>query len=258
MYTGIANTENCSLSNKYYFKKNITPKVEVKKDFSKSQKFGMAVSSAVGVMATTAILAKTHHYPLSIKKIFKTPLKERFLAKLDYGVPEVLTLGAGSCIGGLLGGLLFDKNKNNRQAKVRESLIQYTNISLPIITVGACSHVGKFLSKKLPKSLTTTKTKGLQLLGKTPEIIMPLVGLFAGIYIGNRASNKLNQKIFKTKEDRPVKVSDMSVHIDDLCVSSQYIAPNSIITKGISRIIPLALMFPGYEIAKKQEIDTKK
>lgn len=249
MYTDITNINSYSLSNKYYFQKNVEQYSDKNKNFSKSQKFGMVACAAVGTIAATCLMAKTKGHSL---KLF--PLKNSFLSKIDFKVGEVLGIGAGSCAGGYIGGLLFDKDKGNRQAKKRETLIQYVNISFPILTVALANKLGKDVAKFMPKSVLNSKSKGMQLLAHTPEVLMSLGGLFAGIYAGNRASNKINQKIFKTKEDRPVKASDFSVHIDDLCVASQYIAPNNVVTKGISRIIPLALMVPGYQIAKKQEI----
>lgn len=235
-----------SLSNnnsKYFLKPVQQQSVQEQPKLTKNEKLGIRFSTAAGILASLAILAKTSKTPYSLKisKMVSTPFKDTFLGKVDYNVKNVLAVGAGSCLGGLLGGVLFDKNKNNRQAKLREALVQYTNIAMPIATVHYMSKLGEFCSNKMPKG------------GKFLNAIAPIIGLGVGIVAGNRLANKLNQLIFHKKDNRPVELTDMSAHLDDICMTSQYIVKDNILTKSASRFIPLALMVAGCEIGKKQE-----
>ena len=181
-------------------------------------------------------------YLNNLSKILSTPFKDTFLGKEEYTVGKILTIGAGSCLGGLAGGMIFDTDKNNRQSKLREALIQYTNISVPIGTVALMSKYGGKLSKKVGG-------KG----GKLIEFLSPVIGLAGGILAGNKFANKLNNMIFDKKEHRPVELLDMSPHLDDVCMASQYIAKDNILTKCASRFIPLTLLVAGNEIGRKQE-----
>ena len=65
--------------------------------------------------------------------------------------------------------------------------------------------------------------------------------------------NKVSNLIFKNKsEERGVKGTDLFPHIDDVLASAQYIAPESKLVHGISRIVPFALMVAGNEVGNKK------
>lgn len=243
------NNINIQGDNKPFFKTvrhvtNTATNPVTQKKLTKNEKLGIQMSTALGVLASLMLLAKTSKrpYSLSLKRMVSTPFKETFLGKEDYTFGKVLTVGAGSCLGGLAGGLVFDKNKNNRQAKYRETLNQYINISLPISTVAGADYVVKKVVPKLSPKLR-----------KPCEILGPILGLAGGIIAGNKIANKLNTLIFHKKEKRPIELTDMSAHLDDICMTSQYVAKDNIVTKLASRFIPIALMVAGNEIGKKQE-----
>ena len=63
----------------------------------------------------------------------------------------------------------------------------------------------------------------------------------------------VGKAMISKKEKRPIELTDMSAHLDDICMTSQYIAKDNIVTKLASRFIPIALMVAGNEIGKKQE-----
>lgn len=230
--------------NSRYFLHNRQSESPVQKKLTKNQRLGIQVTTALGVIGSIALLAKTSKtkYSFNLSKILSTPFKDTFLGKEEYTVGKILTIGAGSCLGGLAGGMIFDTDKNNRQSKLREALIQYTNISVPIGTVALMSKYGGKLSKKVGG-------KG----GKLIEFLSPVIGLAGGILAGNKFANKLNNMIFDKKEHRPVELLDMSPHLDDICMASQYIAKDNILTKCASRFIPLTLLVAGNEIGRKQE-----
>ena len=88
---------------------------------------------------------------------------------------------------------------------------------------------------------------------KLPPAAGAMCGLVSGMYIGNRASNKLNEKLFNKQDNRPMKWKDFSAHVDDIGVAATFVAPDNFVTKSISRLIPFALLVPGYETGIKKE-----
>ncbi len=88
------------------------------------------------------------------------------------GVPKILSTAAGAISGGLLGGCIIDKNKEDRKEKVKEAVFEMTNITVPTLLVAG---ILKFMqSKKLDKGI-----------GKFAPVIL---GLGAGIPIANKIS----------------------------------------------------------------------
>ncbi|MCM1265217.1 MAG: hypothetical protein NC200_03375 [Candidatus Gastranaerophilales bacterium] len=215
---------------------------------------GINICTALGVAASLAILAKTDKhkkYSLNPKKILNSKLKDTYLLGAKYKSKEIITIGAGSCLGGLIGGALFDK-KENFNAKVREAVVQITNISLPILFVEGLSTLGKQAEKLMPNWAASNNILKKSVT-KLPSVVGAMVGLGTGMYIGNKASNKVNEKVFNKKDDRPIKISDFSAHIDDICVAATFVAEDNILTKIASRFIPLALLVAGGEVGNKQE-----
>ena len=56
---------------------------------------------------------------------------------------------------------------------------------------------------------------------------MTLGGLAAGILIGNKVSNFINDKIYHKKVDRKVRTSDFAPHVDDLSMAITLMADKS-------------------------------
>ena len=151
-------------------------------------------------------------------------------------------MGVGTCLGGLAGGYMIDKDPLNRKAKRREAVMQIGNISIPIATVASAD----WICAKLGVNKKTTN-------GKVISSVACVGAIFAGIYLANIIMNKISNLIFKDKsEERGIKSTDFFPHVDDLLASAQYIAPKSKFVQSISRIVPLALMVPGNEIGNKK------
>ena len=55
---------------------------------------------------------------------------------------------------------------------------------------------------------------------------------------------------YDNKDERGVKITDYSAHIDDMVTAASYISKSKAVYY-ISRIIPFALMIPGNEVGKK-------
>lgn len=201
--------------------------------YKSSEKILIAGMSALGVLGSLAILAKREHYSLKPSKMFKN-IKDSYLSKVDFEAKEVIAMGAGSCIGGFLGGAIVDKDKNNRKAKLRESLMQMGNVSIPILTV-------HLFVEKLFKNLS-----------KAARAFIGLGGVAIGVILGNIVMNKINNIIFNESdnESRKIKATDFSAHFDDIVVAASYISKSDIV-HTIGRLVPAALVIPGIEVGNK-------
>ena len=212
--------------------------------YDNKQKRFVAYTTALGALAGMACHAKYKGYSLSPKKMFKN-ISNSYWGKIKFDDVPVITIGAGSCLGGLLGGYVIDHNKENRKAKKREALLQMTNISLPIVFTEYFGFIGeklgnKYLDKGRPKGQQTYRTK-------LPKGISAIAGLFIGVFTANIVANKINEKIFHQGKGRPVQASDFSAHLDDFCVAANLISDAKPI-HWISRLVPVALMVAGNEV----------
>ena len=212
--------------------------------YNNSKKTIVGLTTALGALAGMACHAKYKGYSLSPKKMFKN-ISNSYWGKIKFDDVPVITIGAGSCLGGLAGGYIIDKVKENRKAKKREALLQMTNISLPIVFTEYMGFLGeklgnKYLDNNRPKNKHTLRTK-------LPKGIFAIGGLFAGVYTANIVANKINEKIFHQGKGRPVQASDFSAHLDDFCVAANLISDAKPI-HWISRLVPVALMVAGNEV----------
>ena len=215
--------------------------------YSAKEKGIIAATTGIGVIASLAILAKCAKYSLNPKKMFKN-FKGSYLYKSPYDEPEIITIGAGSCLGGLAGGFAVDKDRANRKAKLRESLMQISNISVPIIFVGRFAAGGKYIGKHFfekNKLVETYRTK-------IPKAIAAIAGIFVGVYASNLLANKINEKIFKHGKGRPVQLSDFSAHLDDFCMAARQVDNQNKIIHKVTMFIPGALMIAGNEVGNKK------
>lgn len=203
--------------------------------YKPSEKAVIAATSILGVLASLAILAKCAKYSLKPSKMFNN-IKNSYLAQADIEAKEVIAIGAGSCLGGLAGGFIVDKDKQNRRAKYREALMQIGNVSIPILTVDL------MVDKIFKKSKEGIKA------------IAGLGGVAVGVVLANFVMNKLNNWIFNEPkgEGRGVKITDFSAHLDDVVVAAHYIAPKSKIVHAIGRTVPAVLVIPGLEVGNKK------
>lgn len=222
---------------------------------SKKQKIGVGICTALGVAGSLMLLAKldkSHNYTINPLKMFKGNLMDSYLAKSKYKTKEIVTIGAGSILGGLAGGRIFGRQEDFN-SKVREGIVQIANITAPIALVEALSFAGTKFSEKFLPNWCLSKNLLKQAVTKLPATAGAMAGLLSGMFIGNKFSNKFNEVVFKKKDDRPINYKDFSAHVDDIGVAATFIAPDNFITKGISRLIPAALLVAGYETGTKKE-----
>lgn len=202
-----------------------------KNPYPKAERAIVAGMTVLGTAASCALLAKNAGYSLKPAKMFKN-VKDSYLSKVAYHDKQIITIGAGSTLGGLAGGYMIDDNPVNRKAKNREALMQIGNISIPILTVD-------FLSKQCGRFGNIAKSCGA------------VAGIFIGVHLANFVMNKLSNAIFRSRNGRGVKATDFSAHLDDALVAASYISSSPIV-HGISRIIPIALLFAGNEAGNKK------
>lgn len=207
-----------------------------KSEYSTKDRLVVAGTTALGVGASLLGLAAFKKVPMKPKSLWNYVKSTEFLCK------EVVAMGVGTCLGGLAGGYIIDKNPLNRKAKRREAVMQIGNISIPIAVVAGVDKICKNFG------VTTANTKG-----KIIKATSSLGAILAGIYLANFVMNKVSNLIFKNKsEERGVKGTDLFPHIDDVLASAQYIAPESKLVHGVSRIVPFALMVAGNEVGNKK------
>ena len=207
-----------------------------KSDYSKKDKAIVATTTALGVMGSLLALAKFQGHSIKPKSLIK------YFKDADFLFKEISAIGVGTCLGGLVGGYIIDKDPINRKAKRRESVMQFGNITIPIGTVAATNKICDLVkvSDKTPK-------------GQATRTIACLGAIVGGIYLANYVMNKISNSIFKNKsEERDVKATDLFPHIDDVLASAKYVARKSAFIHYVQRIVPLALMVPGNEIGNKK------
>ncbi len=232
---------------------------ETSKKMTMSQKTAVLASSAVGAGLVVAGLAKHNGFSLNPAKIAKTNIKDCALFKYKKGTnaivyeePQIIGVATGSVAGGFIGGAIVDKE--NLKAKKREVLNQILgNILVPVGCVGAGSRIfGKYAniirnampqinkSGKIPKYVNIA-------LKNMPNAVCTLLFLGAGIFAGNKVSNFINDKIYHKKVDRGIKATDFAPHIDDVCMATSMMNKESDFGAKLGRVIPFALLVPGYE-----------
>ena len=207
-----------------------------KSNYTTGQKLLVAGTTAVGVFGSLLALSKFSGNSIKPKAFWK------YLKNTPIKFAEVIAMGLGTCLGGLAGGYLIDKNPLNRKAKRREAIMQMGNISIPIGTVALTD----MLLNKLNIGKQSTKSKLVRAVASLGAII-------SGIYLANFAMNKISNIIFnESSNERGVKGTDLFPHIDDVLASGEYILPNNNFIRKFSRVVPFALMVAGNEIGNKK------
>ena len=245
-----------------YFTQNQQSKSQ---ELSLKQKAVILSTSTLGAGTVLAGLAKHKGFSLNPARIIKTPVKDWALFKYKKGTnaivfeePQIIAIATGSVAGGFVGGSLVDKQ--NIKAKKREVLNQILgNVLVPVACVGASSRIFEKYSDKIIKIMPTIskETKFAKIINQisknTPNAIATIAALGFGIFAGNRVSNLINEKLYHKKVEREIKASDFAPHVDDLCMSASLMNKESEFGAKLGRVIPFALLVPGYETGTAQE-----
>ncbi|MDD3437543.1 MAG: hypothetical protein PHC64_10365 [Candidatus Gastranaerophilales bacterium] len=164
----------------------------------------------------------------SLKNIYKA-------VDIDYKLKEILAVGCGGAIGGLLGGLA-DRKEQKKLDKIEEATFQLMNISFPAILV----HYGLELCKKTQKLNNSFAKITSSLLGIG-------LGAFAALKLANITDDIFFDKYNKDPE-RKFKKKDFIVHFDDI-VGALVLTKMPLANKlHAEKLLPLIYTWSGYHV----------
>jgi len=181
---------------------------------SKDTKLKVLAGSLLGSVLPVLLISK-------YKKI--NPLK------LKYGMTEMLTVGGGGVIGGVLTGLAVDK-KTHKKTKIHEGIFQLLNVAIPTILV--CPLISLCENNKKLNNIPT-------------KAVMTVGGLIAGMVASAKLANKINDPHDKIP-DRKLSIKDSIVNIDEAL--GVFVRAKFPIIKDlpIENILPLVYSWGGY------------
>ena len=243
------------------------------KPLSWKDKSVIAASSVAGMLPVIAFLAHRSGFSLNPARILKTPVKDWALFSyksskkhIKFKEPQIISIAAGSVAGGFAGGVAVD-DKSNIKAKKREVLNQLLgDVAIPIACVGLGVRIfNRFepqIIKLMPKITENSRIANIikpkifnNISENIPSGLATIVSLGIGIIAGNRVSNEINERMYHQKVERGIRLTDFAPHFDDLCMAISMMKEKSDFGSKLARIIPLALIVPGYETgtARKHE-----
>lgn len=253
----------------YYKHSAVSTGTQVKQEqqpLTKKQKGVILASSAAGVGTVLTGLALHKGFSLNPAKIMKTPVKDWAIFKykpkdnaIQFKAPQIIALAAGSILGGFIGGAIVDKP--NLKQKKREVLNQMLgNVLVPVGCVAAGAEIYTRYQDKIEGAMPQIKNKTgrwVSVLNKVSQKIPNAVGTLAflgtGIYLGNKVSNFINDKLYHKKMERNIKATDFAPHVDDVCLATSMMNEDSAFGSMLGRVIPLALVVPGYQTGIARE-----
>lgn len=241
----------------------------VPKPLTQKQKSIILASSALGMTPVLGFLAARKGFSLNPVRILKTPIKDWALLKykpqenaIQFKAPQIISVASGSVLGGFIGGAIVD-DKSNLKPKKREVLSQLLgNVLVPVACVGTGAEIYTKYKDKIEGTMPQIKNKSGRLVStlntiskKIPNAACTFAFLGVGIYLGNKVSNLINDKLYHKKIERNIKATDFAPHVDDLCLAATMMNEESSFGSLLGRIIPLALLVPGYQtgIARKHQ-----
>lgn len=188
------------------------------RELTKKEKAGIALSSIAGTILPLIYMTKKQ----------KTPLH-----KLKYGEKQMIMLSTGSIGGGVLGGIITE-NGGHKKEKIQEGIFQFFNAVIPTLMIKPILYICENI-----KALNNHKIKAPVLLG----------GIFSGMVIGSKISNKINKNnTYESK--RNVKLIDTIANIDVIS-GALIMAKFTIVHKlGIEKFLPLIYSWTGYQSGK--------
>lgn len=203
--------------------------------------------SALGIAGTVA----------GLYAIAKKGNPSASLFNLKYAEKDVLLISAGSILGGLTGGLIADKNKENVKPKLREASQQFVGNTL--FPIASLSFANKALDKsgfKLPQINSTSKVAKMAnvALAAAPKVVVTLASLIGGMQVGNKLMNAVNNKIYKEDVKHSIAPEDMLVHSDDICLTANMLLKDTKVISSItSKALPLTMIIPGSKAGMQQK-----
>lgn len=249
-------------------KKNVSFSSESseQKPLNNKQKAVVLATSVAGMIPVMAVLAKMRGFSLNPARIAKTPIKDWAIFKyapikksIEFKAPQIISMASASVVGGFVGGSIVD-DKKNLKAKKREILNQILgNVIVPVACVSTGAMIFDNYAERLQNIMPQIDSKKTiakvfnTCMKNVPNAIATLGFLGLGIYLGNKVSNLINEKIYHKKIERNIKTSDFAPHVDDLCMATSMMNKDSLFGSKLARVIPIALLVPGYETGTAQE-----
>lgn len=193
--------------------------------------------AVIGTVLPLIILNKTKGKTLNANVLRNGKVLEKMKEVGEYfeidGVKEILSTAGGAIAGGLLGGVISDKDKENRKAKIKNSVFEMVNITVPTLFVAGA---GKLLkSAKMNPAL---------------KKVLPIaLGVGLGVPVASKISGAINKKAFKedkTKQ-RHFSPKDYIVHIDDIVSAFALSKVPLLSTIPFDKILALIYIHCGYE-----------
>lgn len=179
------------------------------------------------------------------------------LLNLKYAEKDVLLIGAGSILGGLTGGLIADRNKENVNPKLREASQQFVgNTLFPVLTSAVANKALDKSGFKLPQINSTSKVAKIAntALAAAPKVVVTIASLMGGMQVGNKLMNAINNKIFKEDVKHSIAPEDMLVHTDDICLTANMILKDTKVISSItSKALPVTMIIPGAKAGMQQK-----
>ena len=228
---------NTNIINKYHcyrnfnFQKQDNSGCQHTDNISNASKLAIAGFSILGTLVSLAVIRK-YQTQKSLLECCKKILS------VDYGLKEMLLVGAGSVLGGLAGGIVFDK-KESKLNKVKEAVYQFVNIAVPTCLVAkllAITNRNKNLNNKLSKFIAIIAGVG--------------VGMPVGAYISNQINNLFIDN--KHKYERKLSLRDCFVHIDDIFAAIILMKIPQLQGLNVGKALPALYAMCGYQSGTKR------
>ncbi len=198
-----------------------------------------SVGTTAGVVASMALIAKGKG--INTKGLLKNPKKAfNVLKNLELNGRDVITIASSSVAGGFLGGVATDSQ--NAKSKVKEGITQLIgNYIIPTAFVSGGIKLNKVLNHKFNFPPIT----------KIIKFCFGMASLAAGVVAGNKVSNKVNSVMFKEENKRKLNWKDWAEQVDNVCLVTSLSASGTNLAKAASKVIPFALLLPGYSVGVK-------
>lgn len=191
------------------------------------------IGSIAGVLTPVLLIGHKKNPKIkldSLKNIYQS-------TNFSYELPEILKVGCGGVIGGLIGGLL-DKKEKGKLNKIEEATYQIMNITFPAVLVSG--------GIKLCEQNKITNKSPIKLLSSA-------IGMIIGVNAAVKASNKLDDVYFDKYNidlDRKFKKKDLIVHVDDL-IGSLVLAKIPLADKiHAEKLLPLIFTWSGFHVGE--------
>lgn len=205
---------------KHFIKDIYSYRYKISDEPTPAVKTKIAAGAIIGTVIPMIFAAKRQHKNLA---------KLSEVIKIKYGLREMIEVSAGSVIGGVVTGIMFDK-KNSTKEKTDEGTFQFLNAALPPAIV-----LGLYKLSEKCKKLNNIPTK----------LVATAVGLVAGMLVAAKLANFINDPKDKVP-DRKLTMKDSIANIDD-GLGALVLAKIPAIDKlHVETILPVIYAWCGY------------